>query len=86
MTLSLHKIYARYTTMMHHRYTFMPVRLGGVFCGNGAREMFGSGSTGLWVQLFILSKFPELLDTFFIVVHKKPLIFLHWYHHMTFPL
>ena len=22
----------------------------------------------------------ELFDTFFIVVHKKPLIFLHWYH------
>jgi elongation of very long chain fatty acids protein 6 len=68
---------------------------------------FGSGSTGLWVQLFVLSKFPyvtqacrifsssidllldsptqlhivhsELFDTFFIVVHKKPLIFLHWY-------
>jgi len=44
---------------------------------------YGSGSTGLWVQLFVLSKFPELLDSFFIVIHKKPLIFLHWYHHIT---
>lgn len=47
------------------------------------RSTYGSGSTGLWVQLFVLSKIPELLDTFFIVIHKKPLIFLHWYHHIT---
>ena len=46
-------------------------------------QTYGSGSTGLWTQLFILSKFPELFDTFFIIIHKKPLIFLHWYHHLT---
>lgn len=50
---------------------------------NDAETSYGSGSTGLWIQLFVFSKVPELLDTFFIVIHKKPLIFLHWYHHIT---
>jgi len=44
---------------------------------------FGDGACGLWVQLFIFSKIPELVDTFFIVMRKKNLIFLHWYHHVT---
>ena len=36
-----------------------------------------------WVGLFVYSKIPELVDTFFIVARKRPLIFLHWYHHVT---
>ena len=44
---------------------------------------WGTGWNGLWVQLFIFSKIPELGDTFFIIARKRPLLFLHWYHHVT---
>ena len=33
--------------------------------------------------LFIFSKLPELFDTAFLVLQKKKVIFLHWFHHTT---
>lgn len=47
------------------------------------RNDWVSGITGGWSGLFVVSKLPELMDTFFIVARKQKLIFLHWYHHLT---
>jgi len=33
--------------------------------------------------MFVISKVYELGDTIFIVLRKQPLIFLHWYHHIS---
>ena len=48
-----------------------------------AETSFGQGAVGFWTMLFIFSKIPELVDTLFLVIAKKDVIFLHWYHHFS---
>jgi len=44
---------------------------------------YGGGRHGLFVCLFIYSKFAELVDTALILLAKRRLLFLHWWHHVT---
>ena len=41
------------------------------------------GTTAFWGFAFAVSKVYELGDTIFVVLRKQPLIFLHWYHHIS---
>lgn len=52
-------------------------------CQEPSDGFYHDGAVGFWVAAFILSKIPELMDTVFLVVQKKPVIFLHWFHHCT---
>jgi len=36
-----------------------------------------------WASLFIISKIVEFGDTVFLLLKKRTVIFLHWYHHLT---
>eukprot|EP01095_Lingulamoeba_sp_RSL-Kostka_P016821 TRINITY_DN839_c4_g1_i1.p1 TRINITY_DN839_c4_g1~~TRINITY_DN839_c4_g1_i1.p1 ORF type:complete len:304 (-),score=36.70 TRINITY_DN839_c4_g1_i1:87-998(-) len=46
------------------------------------RSLF-TGKQYFWIWIFCLSKYFEYIDTFFLMIKRRKLIFLHWYHHST---
>ena len=46
-------------------------------------QCFPHNVRGFWMFYFALSKVVELGDTVFLVLRKRPVIFLHWYHHVS---
>lgn len=65
--------------LFHNLYHF---GLWGQLCLD-PEHMIGASTTGLWCTLFVWSKIPEFGDTFFLMIHKKNIMFLHWYHHIS---
>jgi len=50
-------------------------------CTHGSWFYFGE--SGTWMFYFTVSKLFELVDTLWLILNKKPVILLHWYHHAT---
>lgn len=46
-------------------------------------ELAGYGAPALWASLFTWSKLLELVDTALLVLKKRPVIVLHWFHHAS---
>merc|ERR1712039_252934 len=46
-------------------------------------QWYGHNLSGFFVMLFIYSKVAELLDTVLLLLAKKPVIALQWWHHST---
>jgi len=80
--LSLFSFYGVTRTVPHLLYRIYTEDFEDTVC-KSAHVGYGGGTAGLAVQIFILSKIPELLDTVFLILLKKEVIFLHWDHHIT---
>ena len=46
-------------------------------------ELAGYGPPAFWATLFTWSKLFELFDTALLVLKKRPVITLHWFHHAS---
>ncbi|KAI1303685.1 putative fatty acid elongation protein 3 [Halotydeus destructor] len=76
--LAVFSAYGSFRTMTELWSVFKAEGIDGTICHEG----HAFGVTGLWTLLFVMSKIPEMIDTVFITLRKRPLIFLHWYHHL----
>lgn len=67
----------RFAEIILHQYT----------TSNDTYSFFCKGAednvTGFWYMLFVYSKFAEFGDTIFLILRKRNIMFLHWYHHVT---
>jgi fatty acid elongase 3 len=62
---------------VYHLYTHYGIE--SLICDESRRQ--SEGNMFFWYYVFFLSKFYEFIDTYILCVRKKPITFLHCFHH-----
>jgi len=82
-TFSLFSGFAAFRLLPELFSTLKHLGFVGSYCYNS--NYYTDPLTGYWGWMFVMSKAPELGDTLFLILRKRPVIFMHWYHHaLTF--
>jgi elongation of very long chain fatty acids protein 6 len=76
--LAVFSMFGFYNVLMEFIEIYNQYGFDGTYCKAGK---FFRGTTGYWVWLFTVSKIIELGDSYFLVLRKRPLTFLQYYHH-----
>eukprot|EP01071_Lankesteria_metandrocarpae_P001977 Lankesteria_metandrocarpae@DN2002_c0_g1_i1.p2 len=82
LLLAIFSIMGSLRVVPHMINMMSTVGLGNSMCSPAAYTV-GFSAPSVWVTLFVYSKYAELLDTAFIVLRKRKVSFLHWFHHAT---
>lgn len=82
LTLAIFSIRGASVTVPHLAHTLVTQGLHTTLC-RPSEQWYMTGDCGWWMTLFVFSKIPELGDTVFLVLQQKPVIRLHWFHHIT---
>ena len=79
LALAAFSIMGAYNTVPHLLAQIRQTGVQGEICRRGCY----ASPVSWWIFVFNLSKIPEFVDTIFLRLRKKPVILLHWYHHIA---
>ena len=74
LLLASFSIFGFFRMQQEFRFTYQNRGWRGTYCSKSMDNV-----VGFWIFVFVMSKFAEFGDTMFLVLRKKPVIFLHWY-------